>query len=317
MWKEGNPERIAVETGLDRVVWPSGAIDSRCYLRLRGIAECRGAEDDIARFLETMRYVAARVEDSETTEVTITTDDLMRDLGYSLEQAKLVTHLLDHDGRIWSSSLGSSDGSSRSFTMRGDDGLYFQDVSTLDDLFGAYKAMDEEKSAIASMRNVYGVRTTPQPSIRPPSIHGIDVSLTSRVQDVRLRALLEADLTELNSSLESGNWKCVSILAGSCSEAILLDLWMRDETLAIKEFGKAWPNNVTLAELVSKTTNRGLLSPDAADFLTVIKRWRNQIHPARAIEESAPRRESAVALNALLGLILADLGSDDVRASEV
>lgn len=310
LWDEGNPERLAAEIGQEYIIWPSSQIGAECYLRLRGFSECEGSETDVEHFIMAMRYVAQQVIASEEAEYNFSTSDLIRDLGFSEDEARRVTDLFAHDGRIWSSGLGPDQNRHRSFQIRGDQAFYFRDIHNLDDYWNALVRMEEDAQYIAGKRHRHvGIDALIDQIGEDPAGHGIRLEYASLSSDPRLRVMLESDLRELNSSIKHGLWKSAAILAGSCCEAVLLDLWMRDEEAARREFGSGWPHAVALNDLLRASVRAGLLHGDSSEFINIVRRWRNLVHPAKALQSSTPRREVAIALMAVLGLLFSELAA--------
>jgi hypothetical protein len=123
----------------------------------------------------------------------------------------------------------------------------------------------------------------------------------SFVSDVALREMIGADIDAVSIDLQSGEWKGATVLAGSCSEALLL--------YGIQEWERRNPGAITRA--VGALTWKGR-APNAADptdpswnlfgYTTVAhamnlitdatkneldtaRDYRNLIHPAKAIRE--------------------------------
>jgi hypothetical protein len=100
------------------------------------------------------------------------------------------------------------------------------------------------------------------------------------VVDKDLRISLDSDWSELLAAFENSAWKAVHVLAGSIIEAILID-----HLLSINYADKD-PLKMTLDEVIAACKNRGILSDTTAELSTVIRRYRNLIHPGRSVRLS-------------------------------
>lgn len=95
-----------------------------------------------------------------------------------------------------------------------------------------------------------------------------------------LREALQADWQELQKCTESRAWKAVMVLSGSIVEAIMVDALV--PTNFSKRTGKN-PLKLTLAELVEAARDEEIISARAADLSSVIRSYRNLIHPGRQV----------------------------------
>jgi hypothetical protein len=90
-----------------------------------------------------------------------------------------------------------------------------------------------------------------------------------------LRQCLESDYKELRACLKAEAWKAVHVLAGSIVEAVLID------ALGGAGADQARLDSMDLAELITQAQKRGILADEAVDLSTVIRKYRNLIHPGR------------------------------------
>jgi len=92
------------------------------------------------------------------------------------------------------------------------------------------------------------------------------------------RSSLESDYRELNVAMEARAWKAVHILAGSIIEAILIDYLVASNY-------KNTPRNdllkLDLDKAISACKQENVLSEKAASLATVVRLYRNLIHPGR------------------------------------
>jgi hypothetical protein len=90
-----------------------------------------------------------------------------------------------------------------------------------------------------------------------------------------LRQCLESDYRELRACLKAEAWKAVHVLSGSIVEAVLIDALggagMDHRKLESMEFG----------QLITHAKDKGILPDEAVDLSTVIRKYRNLIHPGR------------------------------------
>ena len=95
-----------------------------------------------------------------------------------------------------------------------------------------------------------------------------------------LRKSLESDYQELYAAMETQSYKSVHVLAGSIIEAVLV------EHLLFADYksrtGKD-PLNMMLDKLIESCKNENIISQRIMDLSTVIRSYRNLIHPARLI----------------------------------
>lgn len=127
------------------------------------------------------------------------------------------------------------------------------------------------------------------------------------ITNKEFRQSLDADFKEMQSCVEAGSWKCAQVIAGSVVEALLID-----SLLALpnpERTGKA-PLSMDLAEAVAICRNEKILSDRTADLCSVIRSYRNLIHPGRLVRlaESPPERGSANIALSLVEIIAEELG---------
>lgn len=120
------------------------------------------------------------------------------------------------------------------------------------------------------------------------------------------RESLEADYAELRRCAENKAWKSVQVLAGSIVEALLVDY-----LLATKHPSRPNkdPLKLDLAEAITICRQEKVLSDRTADLCSVVRSYRNLIHPGRMVrmEEPAPSASSSTIALGLIELITEDL----------
>lgn len=100
------------------------------------------------------------------------------------------------------------------------------------------------------------------------------------ISDDQLRRLIERDRKELEGCLVADLHKAALVLAGSIIEAILVDYY-----LAFPRPDKSSRETVdaNLASLIDWAQQDGLISPRTKEISTVIRNYRNLIHPGREL----------------------------------
>ena len=120
-----------------------------------------------------------------------------------------------------------------------------------------------------------------------------------------LRASLTADHTELRTCFNGECWKAVHVLAGSIIEAVLID-----HLLAINH-QTSDPNHLyslTLGPLIDLCVKEQIISKKAANLATVIKDYRNLIHPGRQFRtKDTPDKDSATISDTLVDIITKEI----------
>jgi hypothetical protein len=116
------------------------------------------------------------------------------------------------------------------------------------------------------------------------------------------RDSLEADETELRAAYEARAWKSVLVLSGSIVEALLIDYLLATTNPARS---KKDPLRLDLAEAIDICRAENALSQRSADLCSVIRSYRNLIHPGRSVRlsEPAPNKDTAAVALALAEMI--------------
>lgn len=131
------------------------------------------------------------------------------------------------------------------------------------------------------------------------------------IQDDGLRASVEADYRELGQCMQCGAWKAAHVLAGSVVEAILIDHLLSMENRA---YSSSDVLNMDLGKAVSACLTEGILTQRVSDLSTVIRSYRNLIHPGRTVRLSESVSESSAKVaQALVDMIVQEVS---VRARQ-
>ncbi len=120
------------------------------------------------------------------------------------------------------------------------------------------------------------------------------------------RTLLEQDYCELQVCFEQGAWKSVHVLGGSIVETLLID-YLLDKPELVP--GNKTPLELDLGRAVTVCRSNNILTERTADLCSVIRSYRNLIHPGRQVRlsEPAPSESSAKIVVALLDLIITEI----------
>jgi len=103
------------------------------------------------------------------------------------------------------------------------------------------------------------------------------------ISDQKFRDILERDFEELNICAKNNCVKSVLILSGSIIEAILADYFINFSTDGVNEKKIL---SMDLYSLIEKANNANLINQSTKELSTVIKNYRNLIHPGREIRKN-------------------------------
>lgn len=119
------------------------------------------------------------------------------------------------------------------------------------------------------------------------------------------RTMLERDKCEMESCLKAGNHKSVLILAGSIIEAVLVDFFL--VFLSDNETEKTILKS-PLHKLINMAVDENLISERTKDISTVVRNYRNLIHPGKEfrLKERVDKHSANVAAN-LVEIIIDEL----------
>lgn len=115
---------------------------------------------------------------------------------------------------------------------------------------------------------------------------------------------MDHDYAEATGCLSSGAYKATILLAGSILEGLLIDHLNRHPGVRNAD---GW-SHASLGKLIGACRERGLLTADSLQYAEVLRKNRNQIHPASAARslsgaESLPARANAEAALRTLDVI--------------
>jgi len=128
------------------------------------------------------------------------------------------------------------------------------------------------------------------------------------IEAAEFRESLESDYSDMRRCAKAGAWKSVHVLAGSIVEALLVDYLVATE--GTRSGGKD-PLRLDLAEAISICKSEGLLNDRTADLSTVVRLYRNLIHPGRVLRL---REEAATVSSGVIAIKLVDMITAQVEA---
>jgi len=131
------------------------------------------------------------------------------------------------------------------------------------------------------------------------------------ITDDRFRDSLLADYAEFQASLSSDAWKAALVLLGSIVEALLVDHLISTDYQ--KRVGTD-PLKMQLGELIATCQKENILSDKTAALSTVIQKYRNLIHPGRAVRLGETASKSAAIVSGELLQMIVDEISAKKRA---
>jgi hypothetical protein len=123
------------------------------------------------------------------------------------------------------------------------------------------------------------------------------------VKDHKLRKILERDYNEIQRNFVARCWKSAIILSGSCIEAVLLDLLLKNEIRAKgsskapkKPDLKSWD----LADLIDVVVDLGLVR-GVEKLSHSVREYRNLVHPGNEIRKGlrCEQEEAKIAIEVL------------------
>lgn len=127
----------------------------------------------------------------------------------------------------------------------------------------------------------------------------------SFIHDNKLRLLLERDCQELEICVKNKAHKSVLILSGSIIEAMLVDYFLQNMPENLSE------NKVLrkdLFELIDLAFNASLISDMTKNLSSVIRNYRNLIHPGREVRSGEKcNEETAIVAYNLLKMITGEI----------
>jgi hypothetical protein len=121
------------------------------------------------------------------------------------------------------------------------------------------------------------------------------------IEDPSFRESLQKDHAEMERCFQHEAWKSVQVLAGSIVEALLIDYLVASNTGQRQKD----PLKMDLGDAISVCRSEKVLSDRSADLCSVVRSYRNLIHPGRVIRqnEAQPSVNSARIAVSLIEMI--------------
>lgn len=120
------------------------------------------------------------------------------------------------------------------------------------------------------------------------------------------RQSLERDYAEMRACFTAQAWKSVQVLAGSIVESLLIDYLSSTTNVGRPQKD---PLRLDLAEAITVCRTEKAISERTADLCSVIRSYRNLIHPGRAIRLAEPQASEK---SAQIAVSVVDLIVDDI-----
>ncbi len=294
-----NVRAIAAELGRHTIVCQDGA-DGRCFLTLEGLARIPEATTDLNNLARAVAFIGQQIGTESPTEI----DSSRIGTALELEGVALarVGALLYQVSRLWSGGSWPPDNVGFKITPT-EQALFFRDIQSFKELEEARAQVERDDRRIGELLSRAYSRAHGASS---PSVEG-DGPSRYTLANSRLDVVLQSDLLELATVRSLGAWKSAAILAGTCVEALLLDLCQRHHDMCSARWGENWARNVGTDKMARFAKENGWITTDHLELIGPIRRWRNLVHPFSAATTTEPTKELADALIAVLYLLMADL----------
>ena len=128
------------------------------------------------------------------------------------------------------------------------------------------------------------------------------------ITDDQFRASLESDYKELDLCLQASAWKAACVLAGSITEAVLVDY------LLARGYKKTDPLKMELGEIITACQREGILTDKTVGLTSAIRLYRNLIHPARAVRLGEVIDQSGARIaGPLVDVVIGEVASHKAR----
>lgn len=107
------------------------------------------------------------------------------------------------------------------------------------------------------------------------------------ISNQQFRESLESDYREMGICIEHGAWKSAQVTAGSMVEALLID-YIQAYPNAKRSMSKGSALQLDLAEAITIALNEGVISKTTSELCSVVRAYRNLIHPGRVVRTNEP-----------------------------
>jgi hypothetical protein len=131
------------------------------------------------------------------------------------------------------------------------------------------------------------------------------VASVNFITDEGFRDSLSSDMRELDLSIEAGNLKAAHVLAGSIVEAVLID-----HLIASKIVDREQGLRLDFADAIKRCLEKNIISQRTADMSSVIRSYRNLIHPGRVLRlNERISKETANVARSLVSIVLDEVAA--------
>jgi len=298
-----NVRALAAEAGRDTIICQAGA-DGRCQLTLQALRSIPGAADDLERLARAVAFIGSQYAKGGSASVDHAA--IGASLGIEGVELQRLGALLYLTSRLWSGGTFATDYSTFAVSPS-EEALFFRDVKTFAEVEETTARIERDDRRIAGMLSTEYQRARGAPAAPPAD----ESPARYRLADPDVDALIQRDLAELTTVQSVGAWKSAAVLAGSCLESLLFDVCKRHEPECIAKWSKRWPAQVNASDLAAFAASRKWITDDQGQLASVLRRWRNTVHPYTALAAKEPTKELADALIAVLRLMVADLSHGD------
>jgi hypothetical protein len=123
------------------------------------------------------------------------------------------------------------------------------------------------------------------------------------ITDEDFKTSLEKDFKEMSLCIQTGAYKAAVVIAGSIIEAILIDYVIAENVLEREDALK-----LDFGRVLTLCKDKKIISEKTSDLSSVIKGYRNLIHPGRAVRlNENVDKDSAEVSKALVNIVLGEV----------
>ncbi len=123
------------------------------------------------------------------------------------------------------------------------------------------------------------------------------------ITDEDFRTSLEKDFKEMNLCIQSGAYKAAVVIAGSIVEAVLIDYVISENIVTREDALK-----MDFGKVLALCKEKKIISEKTSELSSVIKGYRNLIHPGRALRlNENVDKDSADVSRALVNIVLGEV----------
>jgi len=123
------------------------------------------------------------------------------------------------------------------------------------------------------------------------------------ITDEDFRTSLEKDFKEMNLCIQTGAHKAAVVIAGSIVESVLIDYVIAENIVAREDALK-----LDFGKVLTLCKDKKIISEKTSDLSSVIKGYRNLIHPGRALRlNESVDKDTAEVSKALVNIVLAEV----------